>query len=137
MAFCPFVNALVWLLVSAPTIIFATCSCQSPIFLVIFHPPVPETNFLFSFLWLILPLNSVTYLRVVFIPWVISKALLNVKALSNNNLLCVFSSFLLDTILPRIIISSANILSISRNEDRPLKMGITISFLLIFKLLFF
>ena len=102
MVFCHFVKAQDWIMVSSSTITFATCSRR---LLVIFHPPVHVPHFLFSSLdWLSL-LNFVTYLRVASIPWTISKALLNVKSLSNSNLLCVFPSFISHTILLHIIVS--------------------------------
>ena len=90
MAFCSFVNALIWLVVFSAIIAFATCSCQSLILLVIFHPPLCVPHFLLSSPDWLLPLKSVMYFLVASIPWFIWKALLNIKSLLNSNLLYFF-----------------------------------------------
>ena len=94
MAFCPFVNTLVRRTVFSTTIAFATCSCRSPFLLIIFHPPVRVNTSCFPPIDWLSPLKYAIYLGVASIPWAISKALLNVKSLSDNNLLSVFSSFI-------------------------------------------
>lgn len=90
MAFCPFVHALVRLMVSSTPITICQLSLSTVYSHGHFHPPVRYHTSSFPLPGWLSPLKSATYLPVASIPWAISKALLNAKSLSGNNLLCVF-----------------------------------------------